>query len=82
MVAEPESSEDNHKKPCFVSHVGCTEVLGLFCTLSIVLYVEDKKYHNVLSSTYKTMDKVQNKPSSSVQHTPLSESFKVYPCRL
>jgi hypothetical protein len=24
------------------------------------------------------MDKVQNKPDSSVQHTPLSESFKVY----
>jgi hypothetical protein len=81
----------------------CTELLGLFLTLSIVLYVEDKKYHNVsetgsvsvlrwmgqdkptqvgpleraslnhwttlwyfLSSTYKTMDKVQNKPNSSV----------------
>jgi hypothetical protein len=25
------------------------------------------------------MDKVQNKPSSSVQHTPSSESFQVYP---
>jgi hypothetical protein len=24
-----------------------TELLGLFWTLSIVLYVEDKKYHNV-----------------------------------
>jgi hypothetical protein len=32
----------------------------------------------VLSSTYKTMDKVQNKPNSSVQHTPSSESFEVY----
>jgi hypothetical protein len=31
-----------------------------------------------LSSTYKTMDKVQNKPNSSVQHTPSSESFQVY----
>jgi hypothetical protein len=26
---------------------GCTELLGLFWTSSIVLYVEDKKYHNV-----------------------------------
>jgi hypothetical protein len=26
------------------------------------------------------MDKVQNKPYSSVQHTPSSESFKVYLC--
>jgi hypothetical protein len=63
--------------------------LGLFSTLSIVLYVEDKKSHNVsetdpasetwsfLSSTYKTMDKVQNKPNSSVQHTPSSESFQI-----
>jgi hypothetical protein len=25
----------------------CTELLGLFWTLSIVLYVEDKKSHNV-----------------------------------
>jgi ABC-type molybdate transport system substrate-binding protein len=30
-----------------------------------------------LSSTYKTMDKVQNKPNSSVQHKPSSESFQV-----
>jgi hypothetical protein len=30
-----------------------------------------------LSSTYKTMDTVQNKPNSSVQHTPSSESFQV-----
>jgi hypothetical protein len=30
-----------------------------------------------LASTYKTMDKVQNKPNSSVQHTPSSESFQV-----
>jgi hypothetical protein len=29
-------------------------------------------------TTYKTMDKVQNKPNSSVQHTPSSESFQVY----
>jgi hypothetical protein len=28
-----------------------------------------------LSTTYKTMDKVQNKPNSSVQHTPSSESL-------
>jgi hypothetical protein len=27
--------------------VCCTELLGLFWTLSIVFYVEDKKYHNV-----------------------------------
>jgi hypothetical protein len=27
---------------------------------------------------YQTMDKVQNKPYSSVRHTPSSESFKVY----
>jgi hypothetical protein len=27
---------------------------------------------------YQTMDKVQNKPYSSVQHTSSSESFKVY----
>jgi hypothetical protein len=32
----------------------------------------------LLSSTYKTMDRVQNKPNSSVQHTPSSESFQVY----
>jgi hypothetical protein len=45
------------------------------------LYVEDKKYHNVSETgsvsvlrwmgqdkaTYKTMDKVQNKPNSYVQ---------------
>jgi hypothetical protein len=29
-----------------------------------------------LSSIYKTMDKVQNKPNSSVQHTQSSESFQ------
>jgi hypothetical protein len=34
-----------------------------------------------LSSTYKTMDKVQNKPNSSVQHKPSSESFQVYQCK-
>jgi hypothetical protein len=33
-----------------------------------------------LSYIYQTMDKVQNKPYSSVQHTPSSESFKVYKC--
>jgi hypothetical protein len=27
--------------------VCCTELLGLFWTLSIVLYMEDKKYHKV-----------------------------------
>jgi hypothetical protein len=32
----------------------------------------------LLSHTYKTMDRVQNKPNSSVQHTPSSESFQVY----
>jgi hypothetical protein len=31
-----------------------------------------------LSSIYQTMDKVQNEPYSSVQHTPSSESFQVY----
>jgi hypothetical protein len=29
-------------------------------------------------TTYQTMDRVQNKPNSSVQHTPLSEFFQVY----
>jgi hypothetical protein len=28
-------------------------------------------------TTYQTMDRVQNKPNSSVQHTPSSESFQV-----
>jgi hypothetical protein len=28
---------------------------------------------------HKAMDKVQNKPNSSVQHKPSSESFQVYP---
>jgi hypothetical protein len=86
------------------SNYRSSELLGLFWTLPIVLYVEDKKSHNVsetgsvsvlrwmgqdkptqlgplwdfLSSTYKTMDSVQNKPNSSVQHTPSSESFQVY----
>jgi hypothetical protein len=41
----------------------CTELLGLFWTLFIVLYVEDK-----------TMDKVQNKPNSSVQMIIVLES--------
>jgi hypothetical protein len=58
------------------------ELLGLFWTLSIVLYVEDKKSHNVSEtgsiSVQLRMDKVQNKPNSSVQHTPSSESFQVY----
>jgi hypothetical protein len=27
--------------------MSCTELLGLFWTLSIVLYVEDKEYNNV-----------------------------------
>jgi hypothetical protein len=27
------------------------------------------------------MDRVQNKPNSSVQHTPSSESFQVYQCQ-
>jgi hypothetical protein len=31
-----------------------------------------------LSYIYQTMDKAQNKPYSSVQHTPSSEFFKVY----
>jgi hypothetical protein len=30
------------------------------------------------TSTYQTMDRVQKKPNSSVQHTPSSESFQVY----
>jgi hypothetical protein len=30
------------------------------------------------TSTYETMDGVQKKPNSSVQHTPSSESFQVY----
>jgi hypothetical protein len=33
------------------------------------------------TSTYQTMDRVQKKPNSSVQHTPSSESFQVYPSR-
>jgi hypothetical protein len=49
-----------------VNNFWSTELLGLFWILSIVLYVEDK-----------TMDKIQNKPNSSVQHTPSSESFQV-----
>jgi hypothetical protein len=32
----------------------------------------------ILFSTYKMMDKVQNKSNTSIQHTPLSESFQVY----
>jgi hypothetical protein len=30
------------------------------------------------TSTFQTMDRVQKKPNSSVQHTPSSESFQVY----
>jgi hypothetical protein len=30
------------------------------------------------TSTYQTMDRVQKKPNSSVEHTPSSESFQVY----
>jgi hypothetical protein len=30
-----------------IYNLTCTELLGLFWTLSIVLYVEDKKSHNV-----------------------------------
>jgi hypothetical protein len=93
-----------------------TELLGLFWTLSIVLYVEDIKYHNVsetgsvsvlrwmgqdkptqlgpleraslnhwtnprcgiLSSTYKTMDIVQNKPNSSVQHAYIDSPAMIF----
>jgi hypothetical protein len=36
----------------------------------------------VKTSTYQTMDRVQKKPNSSVQHTPSSESFQVYPAYL
>jgi hypothetical protein len=44
------------------------------------LYPVSETLWYFLSSTYKTMDKVQNKPNSSVQHTPSSESFQVYLC--
>jgi hypothetical protein len=52
-------------------------------SLSIVWYVEGKRPQRFgdwicLPSTYQTMDRVQNKPNSSVQHTPSSESFQVY----
>jgi hypothetical protein len=68
----------------------CTELLGLFWTLSIVWYVETKD-HNVSEtgsvSVLRWMR--QDKPiqlvsleraslNSSVQHTPSSESFQVY----
>jgi hypothetical protein len=40
------------------------------------------KDHNVVvfckTATYQTMNRVQKKPNSSVQHTPSSESFQVY----
>jgi hypothetical protein len=36
-----DSKEENENK------LNSTELLGLFWTLSIVFYVEDKKYHNV-----------------------------------
>jgi hypothetical protein len=94
----------NFIKFLFSEHLEiCIELLGLFWTLSIVLYVEDKIYHNVsetgsvsvlrwmgqdkptqlgplerASLNHWTMDRVQNKPNSSVQHTPSSESFQVY----
>jgi hypothetical protein len=31
------------------------------------------------TATYQTMDRVEKKPNSSVQHTPSLESFQVYP---
>jgi hypothetical protein len=34
------------------------------------------------SLNHWTMVRVQNKPNSSVQHTPSSESFQVYVCAL
>jgi hypothetical protein len=108
----------------------CWELFGLFWTLSIVWYIEDKN-HNVtfrrldlspflvqwlrlalsngpnwvglscpihlrtdtdpvsetlrcgfLSSIYQTMDRVQNKPHSSVQHIPCQNPFKFTPVYL
>jgi hypothetical protein len=43
------------------------------------ILIED--FSEDLSSTYKTMDKVQNKPNSSVQHKPSPESFQVFQWR-
>jgi hypothetical protein len=40
--------------------------------------IQSPKRCGLLSSTYKTMDRVQNKPNSRVQHTSSSESFQVY----
>jgi hypothetical protein len=37
-----------------------------------------KFYKRPLTFIYKTMDRVQKKPNSSVQRTPTSESFQVY----
>jgi hypothetical protein len=83
-----------YKHFCFYfiteDHIVCTELLGLFWTLSIVWYIQDKKpqhfgdrssLRNVvffLSYIYQTMDRVQDKSNSSVQHTSSSESFQVY----
>jgi hypothetical protein len=88
-----------NKTPCsVVDRYSRTELLGLFWTLSIVLYVEDKKSHTVsetgsvsvlrwmgqdkptqlgpleraslnhwIDCVIETMQKVQNKPNSSVR---------------
>jgi hypothetical protein len=55
--------------------------VGLSCPIHLRTETDpvSEALWDFLSSTYKTMDKVQNKPNSSVQHTPSSESFQVYP---
>jgi hypothetical protein len=53
--------------------------VGLSCPIHLRMETDpvSETLWDFLSSTYKMMDKVQNKPSSSVQHTPSSESFQV-----
>jgi hypothetical protein len=54
--------------------------VGLSCPIHLRTETDpvSKTLWYFLSSTYKTMEKVQIKPNSSVQYTPSSESFQVY----
>jgi hypothetical protein len=52
--------------------------VGLSCPIHLRTDPVSETLWDFLSSTYKTMDRVKNKPNSSVQHTPSSESFQVY----
>jgi hypothetical protein len=45
--------------------------------VDLLSWARQKELVSITNQSYQTMDRVQKKPNSSVQHTPSSESFQV-----